>query len=88
MYAFPLTVLAALEVLAVLLLQGQLGLQLGGASLGQLAAQLLVLLDQHAALSHQLLPRLAARDTGWTSQSSRTRHSERGSPSASQQRSR
>lgn len=64
-----LTVLAALELLAVLLLQGQLGLQLGDASLGHLPAQLLVFLDQHSTLGHQFLPRLAARETSLTSRS-------------------
>ena len=65
----PLTVLAALELLTVLLLQGQLSLQLGDASLGELASQLLVLLDQHATLGHQLLARLAAREISLTSHS-------------------
>lgn len=59
-----LTVLAALELLAVLLLQGQLCLQLGDTTLRDLSAQLLVLLDQHPALSHQLLSSLAAEETG------------------------
>lgn len=56
-----LTILAALQLLTVLLLQCQLCLQLGDTSLGQLPPQLLVLLDQHPALGHELLPRLAAR---------------------------
>ena len=64
-----LTVLAALELLAVLLLQGQLSLQLGDASLGHLPAQLLVLLNQHSTLGHQFLPRLAVRETSLTSRS-------------------
>lgn len=64
-----LTVLAALELLAVLLLQGQLSFQLSNASLRQLPAKLLVLLNQHSALGHQLLPGLAARETGLTSHS-------------------
>lgn len=47
-----LTILAALQLLTVLLLQCQLCLQLGDTSLGQLPPQLLVLLDQHPALGH------------------------------------
>lgn len=47
-----LTVLTALELLAVLLLQGQLGLQLSDTSLGQLPPQLLILLDEHPTLGH------------------------------------
>lgn len=62
-----LTILAALELFAVLLLQGELGLQLGDAPLRQLPAQLLILLDQHATFRHQLLTRLAARETSLTS---------------------
>lgn len=65
--AHVLTVLAALELLAVLLLQGQLSLQLGDASLGQLPTQLLVFLNQHSTLGHQFLPRLAVRETSLTS---------------------
>lgn len=57
-----LTILAALELTAVLLLQGQFSLQLGNATLGKLPAQLLVLLDQHPTLGHQLLPCLAAME--------------------------
>ncbi len=67
--AHVLTVLTALELLAVLLLQGQLSLQLGDASLGQLPAQLLVFLNQHSTLGHQFLPRLAVRETSLTSHS-------------------
>lgn len=62
-----LTILTALQLLTVLLLQGQLSLQLGDASLGQLPAQLLVFLNQHSTLGHQFLPRLAARETSLTS---------------------
>lgn len=62
-----LTILAALELFAVLLLQGELGLQLGDAPLRQLPAQLLILLDQHATFRHQLLTSLAARETSLTS---------------------
>lgn len=62
-----LTVLAALKLLAVLLLEGQLSLQLGNASLGQLPTQLLVFLNQHSTLGHQFLPCLAVRETSLTS---------------------
>lgn len=62
-----LTILAALELFAVLLLQGELGLQLGYAPLGKLPTQLLILLDQHATFRHQLLTSLAARETSLTS---------------------
>lgn len=67
--AHVLTVLTALELLAVLLLQSQLGFQLGDASLGQLPTQLLVFLNQHSTLGHQFLPRLAVRETSLTSHS-------------------
>lgn len=69
MWMLLLTVLAALELLTVLLLQGQLSLQLGDASLGHLPAQLLVFLNQHSTLGHQFLPRLAVRETSLTSRS-------------------
>lgn len=62
-----LTILAALELFTVLLLQGELGLQLGDAPLRQLPAQLLILLDQHATFRHQLLTSLTARETSLTS---------------------
>lgn len=64
-----LTVLTTLEFLAVLLLQGQLSFQLRDASLRQLPTQLLVFLNQHSTLGHQLLPGLAVRETSLTSHS-------------------
>lgn len=58
----PLTVLTALQLLAILLLQGEFGLQLGNAALRELPAQLLVLLNEHPAFRHQLFACLAVKE--------------------------